>query len=140
MLFDSSRDSLRQQWLDAWQRAQTGAILSPLESSLAQLIQDHPEYHAWLQQGDRAVHADFSPDGGIANPFLHLSLHLGIREQVATDRPPGIAAVHRQLAQRHGQHDAEHRMLEVLAKTLWESQRVQRAPDEQAYLEDLRRL
>lgn len=140
MLFDSSRDSLRQQWLDAWQRAQTGAILSPLESSLAQLIQDHPEYHAWLQQGDRAVYADFSPDGGIANPFLHLSLHLGIREQVATDRPPGIAAVHRRLAQRHGQHDAEHRMLEVLAKTLWESQRAQRAPDEQAYLEDLRRL
>ena len=140
MLFDSSRDSLRQQWLDAWQRAQTGAILTPLESSLAQLIQDHPEYHAWLQQGDRAVHADFSPDGGVANPFLHLSLHLGIREQVATDRPPGIAAVHHQLSQRHGQHDAEHRMLEVLAETLWESQRAQRAPDEQAYLEDLRRL
>ena len=140
MLFDSSRDSLRQQWLDAWQRAQAGAILTPLESSLAQLIQDHPEYHAWLQQGDRAVHADFSPDGGVANPFLHLSLHLGIREQVATDRPPGIAAIHRQLSQRHGQHDAEHRMLEVLAKALWESQRAQRAPDEQAYLEDLRRL
>ena len=59
MLFDSSRDSLRQQWLDAWQRAQAGAILTPLESSLAQLIQDHPEYHGWLQQGDRAVHADF---------------------------------------------------------------------------------
>lgn len=140
MLFDSSRDSLRQQWLDAWQRAQAGAILTPLESSLAQLIQDHPEYHTWLQQGDRAVHADFSPDGGVANPFLHLSLHLGIREQVATDRPPGIAAIHRQLSQRHGQHDAEHRMLEVLAKALWESQRAQRAPDEQAYLEDLRRL
>jgi predicted restriction endonuclease len=140
MLFDSSRESLRQQWLDAWQRAQAGVVLTPLEATLAELIDDHPEYHAWLRQGDRALHADFRVEGADSNPFLHLSLHLGIREQVATDRPVGIAMLHRQLTQRHGQHEAEHRMLEVLAQTLWEAQRAQRAPDEGTYLERLRSL
>lgn len=140
MFFDSSRDSLRRQWLEAWQRAQSGAILTPLEDSLARLINEHPEYQRWLQQGDRALQADFLPDSGMSNPFLHLSLHLAIREQVATDRPSGIAELHQRLTRHHGVHDAEHHMIEVLAETLWDSQRQQRAPDEQAYLERLRQI
>jgi hypothetical protein len=140
MFFDSSRDALRRQWLDAWQRAQAGSILTPLENSLVELIAEHPEYHDWLQHGDRALHAEFRPESGMSNPFLHLSLHLAIREQVATDRPPGITAVHARLKRRHGLHAAEHRMIEFLAEALWESQRQQRAPDEARYLESLRRL
>lgn len=140
MFFDSSRDSLRRQWLEAWQRAQSGAVLTPLEDSLARLINEHPEYQLWLQQGDRALQADFLPESGMSNPFLHLSLHLAIREQVATDRPAGIASLHQRLARRHGLHEAEHHMIEVLAETLWESQRQHRAPDERVYLERLRHL
>ena len=140
MFFDSSRDSLRRQWLEAWQRAQSGALLTPLEDSLARLINEHPEYQPWLQQGDRALQADFLPESGMSNAFLHLSLHLAIREQVATDRPTGIAHLHQRLARRHGAHEAEHHMIEVLAETLWDSQRQQRAPDEQTYLERLRQL
>ena len=68
-----------------------------------------------------------------------MGLHLAIREQVATNRPPGIAAIHANLARKLGDaHAAEHAMLEALAETLWESQRNNRAPDEQAYLEKLR--
>jgi hypothetical protein len=140
MFFDSSRESLRRQWLDAWQRAQSGAILTPLENSLVTLINEHPEYHMWLQHGDRALQADFVPEGGMSNPFLHLSLHLAIREQVATDRPAGITALHARRVRRHGLHAAEHQMIEVLASTLWEAQRQQCPPDEERYLESLRRL
>lgn len=140
MFFDSSRDSLRRQWLQAWERAQAGAILTPLENSLVQLITEHPEYQTWLEHGDRALQADFQPESGMSNPFLHLSLHLAIREQIATDRPTGIAPLHTQLAARYGVHPAEHRMIEVLAEALWEAQRQQRAPDELAYLQRLQQL
>ena len=70
-----------------------------------------------------------------------MGLHLAIREQVATDRPAGIARLHAALSQRlGGAHAAEHAMLEPLAETLWEAQRDARLPDELAYLERLRRL
>lgn len=140
MLFGSTRDELRRGWLEAWQRARAGAILTPLETQIATIVGEHPEYHTWLERGDTALQADFRPEDGNVNPFLHLSMHLALREQVSTDRPAGIATVHTKLAERHRAHAAEHLMMEMLGRALWEAQRAGRAPDEQAYLESLRRL
>jgi hypothetical protein len=136
-----SRERMRRRYLDAWRKFSAHAALEPLESQLAAGIAEHPEYLCWLESGDEALGAEFTPEGGRQNPFLHMGLHLAIREQVATDRPAGIAAVHAKLAcSRGGAHDAEHIMIEPLAQTLWEAQRSGRAPDEASYLERLRRL
>ncbi|MDH3276185.1 MAG: DUF1841 family protein, partial [Gammaproteobacteria bacterium] len=84
---------------------------------------------------------DFSVEGGQTNPFLHMGLHLGIREQVSTNRPAGIATLFKALANRVGSpHDAEHSMINCLAETLWEAQSKNTPPDEAAYLDRLRRL
>ncbi len=132
-----SREQLRQVWLAAWRKQGDGAWLSPLESQLVGLISEHPEYHAWLQNGDSVAGSETAPD----NPFLHLSLHLAVREQSATDRPQGIRATIESLAKRLGNaHLAEHRAADVLGRMLWEAQRSGRAPDQQAYLESLRGL
>jgi hypothetical protein len=139
MIFGQDRSELRQMYLDAWRKFTTGATMSPLDVQIAQVIEDHPEYHE-LMTGE-AVEASFTPEGGQSNPFLHMGLHLAIREQVATDRPPGIAAVFNALLIRHGDaHSAEHEAIECLAESLWEAQRANEMPDEQAYLERLRRL
>ena len=138
--FGESREGLRRGWLDAWRRGRDGVPLTPLEAQLFEVLSEHPEYHAWLEQGDAALAAEFAPEGGLGNPFLHLSMHLALREQVGTDRPQGIARVHARLAARHGRMEAEHRMMEALGKALWEAQRAARLPDERAYLEDLQRL
>jgi hypothetical protein len=141
MFAGSSRDELRRMYLAAWEKFRTGEPLEPLERQLAAVIAEHPEYHAWLDTGDAALGAEFTPEGGRMNPFLHLGLHLAVREQVATDRPVGIRAVHTTLTARTGsEHDAEHAMLEVLGEVLWDAQRSGRAPDETTYLERLRRL
>jgi hypothetical protein len=137
---DQGRDQLRRAYLDAWRKFSTQQPLQPLEAQIAAVVAEHPEYHAWLEAGEAALGAEFTPEGGRLNPFLHLGLHLAIREQVSTDRPRGIAAVHARLAQRVGPHEAEHAMLEPLAETLWDAQRSGVAPDEQAYLEKLLRL
>ncbi len=132
---------MRRRYLDAWRKFSAREVLSPLEAQLAAVIAEHPQYLSWLESGDEVLGAEFTPEGGRENPFLHLGLHLAIREQVATDRPPGIAAVHAGLARRHGgAHDAEHIMIEPLAQTLWEAQRSGNAPDEAGYLERLRSL
>ncbi len=128
-------------YLEAWRKFSTHAPLEPLEAQLAAVIAEHPEYIAWLESTEEALGAEFTPAGGRQNPFLHMGLHLAIREQVATDRPQGIAQVHQRLAARFGDaHAAEHAMLEPLAQTIWEGQRDGRMPDEQVYLERLRVL
>jgi hypothetical protein len=136
-----SRDELRRAYLEAWQRHRSGALLAPLEAQIAAVIAEHPEYHAWLESGDETLHAEFSPEQGQSNPFLHMGMHLALRDQVATDRPPGIAALALRLGTTLGTaHAAEHRMMEALGRALWEAQRAGRAPDEQAYLEEIARL
>ena len=140
MFFDKTRDNLRRDWLTAWQRHSAQLPLTPLEAQLVDLIAAHPEYHAWLERGDEVLQDEFSPEGGRINPFLHLSMHMALREQVGTDRPSGIRAVHARLAARSDAHDAEHQMMEALGRALWEAQRAGRMPDERLYLEDLQRL
>jgi len=136
-----SREQLRRMYLDAWRKFSEKQPLEPLEAQLAAVIAEHPEYLEVIEAGDAAIAAEFTPESGRQNPFLHMGLHLAIREQVATDRPRGIADIHRTLSARLGDaHSAEHTMLEALAETLWEAQRANRAPDEQAYLEKLRAL
>jgi hypothetical protein len=126
-------------YIDAWEKSQAGKILSPLEAQIAAVISDHPEYQDVLT-GD-ALEEAYTPEKGETNPFLHMGLHLAIREQVATDRPPGITALFNKLRDKTGDpHATEHRALDCLAETLWEAQRNNALPDEQAYLERLRKL
>jgi hypothetical protein len=136
-----TREQMRRRYLEAWRKFSAREVLAPLEAQIAAVVAEHPEYVGWLESGEAALLAHFTPEGGRENPFLHMGLHLAIREQVATDRPAGIAGVHRELAARGaGAHEAEHRMIEPLAETLWEAQRSGHPPDEAAYLERLRRL
>lgn len=136
-----SREQMRRMYLESWRKFSEKQPLEPLEAQLAAVIAEHPEYLAWIEAGEAALAAEFTPESGRQNPFLHMGLHLAIREQVATNRPPGIAEIHRTLTARMGDaHAAEHVMLERLAETLWEAQRSGRAPDENAYLEKLRTL
>ena len=138
---EEDRSGLRFHYLEAWRRHRAGLPLEPLQHQLVALIEQHPEYHALLEQDPEALGRDWIPESGQANPFLHLGLHLAIREQVATDRPAGIAAVHLELSRRLGDaHEAEHLMLEKLGEALWFSQRTGRPPDEAAYLDSLRQL
>ena len=126
-------------YVDAWRKSQAEKILSPLEAQIAAVVSEHPEYQAVLLPD--AIESEFTPDGGKSNPFLHMGLHLAIREQVATDRPAGISAIHQSLSQKTGNpHQAEHQMIDCLAESLWESQRTNQPPDELQYLERLRRL
>ena len=141
MLFSSDRASLRRMYLEAWRRSRDALPLEPVQAQIADVITLHPEYHAVLESGDEALETDWQGSDGQSNPFLHMGMHLAIREQAATDRPAGIAAIHRRLSERLGDaHAAEHLMMECLAAVLWEAQQHARAPDESYYLEALRRL
>jgi len=140
-MFGQDRDEIRQSYLTAWQKAQAGEALDPTQRAIADVVADHPEYQGLLTDPDTALAKDYTPEQGETNPFLHMGLHLALREQVGTDRPTGIRPLHARLASRVGdEHEAEHRMMECLGEALWEAQRNGRAPDEAAYLECLKGL
>ncbi|MCB1815190.1 MAG: DUF1841 family protein [Candidatus Competibacteraceae bacterium] len=133
MLYGQDRHQIRQVYLDAWQKYCTKQPLEPLQQQIAQVIAEHPEYHRLLQT--RTLHKDFDPAQGESNPFLHMGLHLAVREQISTDRPPGIRALYQQLLQHYKDpHSTEHQVIEALAETLWQAQQNGAPPDEQRYL------
>lgn len=139
MIFGQDRRALRKMYADAWLKQCESRPMSPLEAQIVAVIEWHPEYHSDVTTDD--LDRDYIPDGGQTNPFLHMGLHLGLREQIGTDRPTGIARIHRDLTARTGDpHEAEHRMIECLAEALWEAQSQGGPPDEQKYLKRLRRL
>ena len=135
-----SRDQTRQVFLDVWRKVQHRQPLEPMEALIADVIESHPEYHPLLDDPEQALGADYSPDSGQANPFLHMAMHIALREQTGTDRPAGIRQLHQTLAARLGRHEAEHAMMECLGQALWEAQRSGQMPDEAAYLDCLKRI
>jgi hypothetical protein len=138
-MFNPSRDQARQFLVDAWQKRVASLPATPLEMLAADIVALHPEYHALLAD-PAALERDWTPADGTMNPFLHLSLHLAIEEQLSIDQPPGIRAAFESRLRRDGdRHTALHALLECLGEMLWQAQRERRPPDGNAYLDCIRR-
>jgi hypothetical protein len=140
-LFDSyTREQLRQTYADAWRKHLTHSPVTPLEAMITDVIGAHPEYQGIVGDANAAMAFEASVSRDAENPFLHMGLHLAVREQVSIDRPPGVRELHRQLQARYGDlHRAEHALMEALGEALWQAQRAGKPPDEGYYLALARR-
>jgi hypothetical protein len=136
-VFDPSREQVRETFFAAWRKYRAGEPLVGIETIALDVILAHPEYHPVLDDPDRYRDKDYVDE---ANPFLHMSLHVALEEQLSIDQPPGIAERFRTLVLRHGErHGALHEAIECLAETVWRAQRDRMPPDAAAYLECLKR-
>jgi hypothetical protein len=139
-MFSPSRDQARQFFFDTWKKYRHGEALSALEQIALAVISLHPEYHALLDEPERNRERDYTPADGAVNPFLHLSLHLAIEEQLSIDQPPGLRAEFERIRVATGsEHDAKHALLECLGETIWQAQRAGATPDPQLYLDCIRK-
>lgn len=138
-MYSSNRNDTRQAFFDTWKKLQDGTPMTALESIIAEVIKLHPEYHRFLEAGGKTLDKDWLPEGGETNPFLHMGMHIAIREQLSIDRPAGIKTAYEAVLRKTGDvMQAEHLILECLGETLWRAQRENRLPDEQAYLDCIR--
>lgn len=141
MIFNQNRTQSRQRFVTSWNKQVNGEPLDPLEKQIVDVIEEHPEYHALLIAEKEQLKRDYTGDDGQSNPFLHMGMHLALREQVGTNRPNGIAMITRALLLKYQDgHTVEHMMMECLGEMLWDAQSNHAQPDEQAYLEKLKRL
>jgi len=140
VMFAPSQNDVRRFFCDAWRKHVAALPLTPIEAQAADWIADHPEYHAELADVEAALAAVFDLEAGRTNPFLHLSMHLSITEQIGIDQPRGIKQAYELLRHRLGSaHDAQHEVMECLGEMIWASQRSGLPPDGQAYLDCVRR-
>lgn len=134
-LFNPSRDQVRQFFFDTWVKYRQQQALTGIESIALQVIQMHPEYHAVLDAPERYLNQAYFPEMGETNPFLHMSLHLSVIEQVSINQPPGIVQSYQALLRKHGDEQAaQHDLMDCLAETIWQAQRIGQPIDAAAYL------
>ena len=135
-MFNPSKDDVRRFFCEAWAKRRGQLPLTPMEMIAADWIEQHPEYHQDLADLEQALERDYPPEQGKSNPFLHLSMHVSIEEQLSIDQPPGIRAAFERLAQRcDSRHEAMHDVMECLGEVLWRAQRDGSAIDGQTYVE-----
>lgn len=141
MLFGQDRSQLRKLYFQSWHKFKKNQPMEPMESVIAALINQHPEYHNFFDNMELNQNKDFTPEMGQTNPFLHLGMHISIQEQIGTQRPPEIASLYQLLCQKNGDaHEAEHQMMDCLGEMLWTAQRNNQQPDESTYLECIKKL
>jgi len=129
------REDIRKVYYDVWHKmTENNHVFEAMEIIIADVIKLHPEYHAMLDD-PKALEKDFSPEDGQTNPFLHMGMHIAIREQVSTNRPIGIKTGYMKRCKIQEMHDVEHNMMECLAETMWKAQRNNVDFDELSYME-----
>lgn len=123
-MFNPSRDQARQFFFNTWTKYQAQQPLEGAENLALEAMLSHPEYHSLLNQPGRYLDKDYTPESGVTNPFLHLSMHMAIAEQLSIDQPPGIRNRHEQLLKIHNDPmQAQHEIMDCLAEMIWQSQR-----------------
>lgn len=139
-MFGQDRNQLREFYRNSWQKHQQQQALTTLEKQVVQVVAEHPEYQQAIL-ADNATHRDWAVEAGDTNPFLHMGMHLALREQVSTDRPAGISRCYHLLCQQtQDALEAEHLMMDCLGEAIWQAQRNQSMPDETAYLACIQQL
>lgn len=138
-MFNQDRTALRQQYFNAWKKYHSKQLLSPLDSQLVQVILDHPEYQDYVEQAEK--YSDYAFEADDINPFLHMSMHLALRDQISADNPVGVKAVFERLLLRQGDTlMVEHEMMRILTDHIWMMLKQQKAFNASDYLEHLHRL
>ncbi len=135
-MFAPSQEDVRRFFCETWRRQRAGMPLDAMQAKAAPWVALHPEYDGDLADEAAALAAVYTVEDGRTNPFLHLSMHLSLVEQVDIDQPRGIRQAFEALRDRLGsEHEAHHHMMDCLGEMIWASQRSGLPPDGQAYLD-----
>ncbi len=137
MLYTQNRDEQRKFLANAWQKFLDKKLLDPLEDQLTKVIEIHPEYHQLIQD----IESDYFPEQGEVNPFLHINLHLALREQLSINQPIGIKDYYQRLLSKvKDPHEVEHKIMDCIAQMIFSSQKNNTPMDHQAYIECLKSI
>lgn len=141
MYSNLTRDQVRGFFCNAWSKYLVSDNLTPIEQIAIHWIIQHPEWHPLIGASQETFAHEYTPEEGKTNPFLHLSLHLAISEQVSIDLPKGIRDAYHTLIKKKGsEHNAAHEVMECLGEAIWMSQRHKMPIDMDSYIRCVKRI
>ncbi len=131
----------RKIFFQVWEKIkQHQLIIDDTELVIARVIEMHPEYHHLLSHYDRYIDKQYRDHQG-DNPFLHMGMHISIKEQVKMDEPSGIRLLYQQLSSKlENEHQAEHEIGTCFMRLMWHCQQHQQMPDFNQYLHCVRSI
>jgi len=136
-VFSQDRKKQREFLAKSWQKYTSNKPLEPLEKQLVSIIEIHPEYHNLIGN----IESEYSPEQGEVNPFLHINLHLALRDQLSINQPKGVKEAHQKLTKKYkNSHEVEHLMMECIAEMIYISQKNNSAIDHESYLNCIKTL
>jgi len=141
MFQHQDRNQMRAYFRTAWKKYTDRIPAEPIETIIGDVISIHPEYHQMLESEHDDLDKDYIPEEGESNPFLHMGMHISLREQCESDRPAGIAGLYKKILMKTKDiHKTEHLIIECLGESLWQAQKNGQLPDENAYLDCINRI
>jgi Domain of unknown function (DUF1841) len=137
MLYGNNIQDTRQMFQRSWQKYQKQIVLEPLERQIVSVVLDHPEYHDIinLERIETSSFLDNSSAPYLSNPYMHMGLHLALRDQFTLDNPQGIQAIYKALYEKHqNHHQIEHAFMPALMSHLATAINQHQAFDDISYL------
>ena len=136
-MYSQDRKKQREFLANAWQKHLNNDNLEPLEYQLALIIDSHPEYHKIIND----LNSDYFPEQGEINPFLHINLHLALKDQLSINQPKEINSIYQKLLKKYNDpHEVEHLMMECIAEMIFTAQKNNTELDQHKYLLNLNSL
>jgi hypothetical protein len=130
-VFFQDRKKQREFLANSWQKYTSNKPLDLLEQQLVSVIKIHPEYHNLIGNID----SEYLPEQGGVNPFLHINLHLALRDQLSINQPKDVKEVHQKLIDQYKDpHIVEHLMMECIAEMIYISQKNNTTMDQESFL------
>lgn len=129
----------RQHYGMVWQLALAGAPLTIEQMRLVRVMQEHPEYRSiWDNPEEASAGLE---DLTEPNPFLHVTAHMMVEEQIAGRNPPDVAVVVSRLTRSgDSRHEAIHKVANVLMGEVWDVLAKKREFDREKYVRRLGEL
>lgn len=135
-MFNPTQLEVREFFFNSYNKGINNQILTDLEKISYSLILEHQEYHHILQNPNKYLDYQWYPESGETNPFLHLSMHLTVIEQLSIDQPQGISSLFEQMCKvTEDKHKVYHELIDCLGEMLWQSQKNNTTPDATIYFE-----
>jgi len=131
-MFNPSRADVRRFFLRDLGQVPVAGSTGRIGRTAIEIILLASEHHSLLDEAQRNLDRDFSPESGAVIPFC-ICRCISQCGAVSIDQPRGINTAYRELADRAAsEHDALDDLLECLVN-VWRAQRDHTAPDEEAF-------
>jgi hypothetical protein len=115
-------------------------ILEGEDAKIAAIMEDHPEFDPFWSLGEASATPQ-EIQGQIVNPFVHVTLHLQIQNQIEREFPQEVKKTFLRLVEQgESDHEAIHQIISIYASLYFKALRRGQSFDESEYALQLRYL